>query len=761
MCIVLFTTAHPAYSLIVIDNRDEYILRPTSRPAWWKHPTTGDDVLSARDLQRTDKGTWFGISRTGVLAVLTNYREKVDANHLAKSRGRVVTAWLASSDEGGLEGRVRRLVQGNGGGLVGVGGFSLVGGRLRKRDGGIAIVSNRARQTHDVPIINLRQRDTWALSNTVFDDPNEWPKVKDGKRLLAEAMAEAAASNEDEKTLLDRLFGVLDTDTLPQRDPQWSLEDYINRLRHTIFVPAIGDETHLAATRQAMARGRSDWTAVEDLAAEQRPEPIPAEEAASAFATGMYGTQRQTVLLVDWDGDVTFVERALWDRNGHEIPRGEGDVLRAIVDMADKNKRRPTISAPLGPVESSRGYNLVRSQDFAVVAGIDDCEDKTSYLFQKTAAVTVVSAGPSQSTTTTTTTAAASASASASASSSSSRFLRRPSFPSSKSSLKSLLPTSKTTTRLQLPPPPPPPPLPRLPIVQPPLPPPSKLPKSRTINVLNDLKKSISRTSLTARSTNAVPPPSFPASHPRIPISSEAFRQQRTAVSPQGKQHSPASKTMLPPPIPSPFKPQQPPMPPKPPSLSRAGAVRISKRQKDPKTASSLAPRTDTRGTRVVTAQPLAYWTGRFSRLSDMQLATPETLPAVRARFAAQKHPRSISEDDARHLHILQQLASLCATPDAKRSLREFQIALARRFDRHVLLPPDDDDDDDDDDENDDNDVNVIAAPPQADHQQDRGLVARFFGKPDGADSARSREVGGSHGARRPLTPSLTVPSPK
>ncbi|RDA83049.1 hypothetical protein CP532_1462 [Ophiocordyceps camponoti-leonardi (nom. inval.)] len=726
MCIVLFTTAHPGYSLIVIDNRDEYILRPTSRPAWWKLPTTGEDVLSARDLQRSDKGTWFGISRTGVLAVLTNYREKVDANQLAKSRGRIVTAWLGASDEGGLKGRVRRLVEGDDGGLVGVGGFSLVGGRLRKRDGGIAIVSNRARQTHDVPIIDLRQTDTWGLSNTVFDDPNEWPKVKDGKRLLAEAVAEAAASNEDETALLDRLFGVLDTDTLPKRDPQWSLEDYINRLRQTIFVPAIGDETHLAATRQAMARGRSDWTAVEDLAAEQRPESRPVAETASAFATGMYGTQRQTVLLVDWDGNVTFVERALWDRNGHEIPKGEGDV-------------------------SSRGYNLVRSEDFAVVGGIDDCEDKTSYLAQKTAAVTVVSAGP-QSTT-------------ASASSSSSRFLRRPSFPSfgrSKSSLKSLLPTSKTTTRLQVPPaPPPPPPLPRLPIVQPPLPPlpplpPTKLPKSRTINVLNDLKKSISRTSLTSRSTNAVPLPSLPAAHPRIPISAEAFKQQQTAVSPppppppQKQQRIPTSKSMLPPPIPSPLKPQ-PPMPPMPPSLSRAGAVRISRRQTDSNTANSPAPRINTRDTRVVTAQPLAYWTGRFSRLHDIQMATPETLPAIRARLAAQKHPRSISEDDARHLHILEQLKSLCATPDARRSLREFQIALARRFDRHVLLPPDDDDDN-----NNDNDA-VVISPPQSDQQQDRGLVARFFGKPDGVDSARSREVGGSQVARRPLTPSLTL----
>ncbi|RDA93182.1 hypothetical protein CP533_3198 [Ophiocordyceps camponoti-saundersi (nom. inval.)] len=697
MCIVLFTTAHPGYSLIVIDNRDEYILRPTSRPTWWKHPTTDEDILSARDLQRTDRGTWFGISRSGVLAVLTNYREHVDANHLAKSRGRVVTAWLGSSDEGGLEGRVRRLVEGEDGGLVAVGGFSLVGGRLRKRDGGIAIVSNRARQTHDVPMVDLGQRDTWALSNTVFDDPNEWPKVKDGKRLLAKAVAESAAGDEDEKALLDRLFAVLDTDTLPRRDPQWSLEDYINRLRHTIFVPAIGDESHLAATQEAMARGRSDWA--EDLAAEQRPETRDVSETVSAFATGMYGTQRQTVLLVDWDGNVTFVERALWDRNGYEIPRGEGGdvVYRFRIQGWD------------GPVESSRGYKLMRSEDFAVVGGIEDCEDKTPYLHKAASSVNVVSTVP-QSTT----------------SSSSSRFLRRPSFPSfgrSKSSLKSLLPTSKTTTRLHVPPPPPPPPLPRLPVFQPPTAQsqPSKLPKSRTINVLNDLKKSISRTSLSARSTNVVPPPPpIPTSHPRIPISSEIFKQQqRAAVSTPQQQ---TSKSMPPPPIPSSPLKAQPPKPP--PSLSRAGAVRITKRHPDSKRGNSPA-RANASDKRVFTAQPLAYWTGRFSRLNDVQLANPETLPAVRARYAAEKHPRSISEEDARQLHILEQLDSLCATPDARQSLRQFQIAFARRFNRPVLLPPED------------------ATPQAQHHHQDRagaGLVARFFGKTDGADSARSRE---------------------
>ncbi|PHH69946.1 hypothetical protein CDD83_5554 [Cordyceps sp. RAO-2017] len=65
MCIALFTTAHPGYALILINNRDEYILRPTSRPSWWRHPASGESVLSSRDLLRAERGTWLGITRAG------------------------------------------------------------------------------------------------------------------------------------------------------------------------------------------------------------------------------------------------------------------------------------------------------------------------------------------------------------------------------------------------------------------------------------------------------------------------------------------------------------------------------------------------------------------------------------------------------------------------------------------------------------------------------------------------------------------------
>lgn len=331
MCIVLFTTAHPDYALILIDNRDEYILRPTSRPTWWTHAETGRQVLSSRDLQRSEKGTWLGITKDGLLAVLTNYRETdtQDAKHPVsgvKSRGGMVTAWLGGLPDEGVKQGVHQLVKDDG--VKGVGGFSMVCGKLRKKNEGIAIVSNRAGNVDEVPMVGIESGEVWGLSNTVFNNTEKWPKVEVGKRLVKQIVDEAVAKKSNQETLIAGLFSVLDTDTLPVNKPGTSFVEYINQLKHSIFIPPIGDEAHQKSMREAMAKGPAEWAteeqkAVEDLLAEGRPEPNPGT--LLGFETGMYGTQRQTVILVDWNGNVTFVERALWDSNGNEIPRGEGD----------------------------------------------------------------------------------------------------------------------------------------------------------------------------------------------------------------------------------------------------------------------------------------------------------------------------------------------------------------------------------------------------------------------------------------------------
>ncbi|TKA39155.1 hypothetical protein B0A49_13227, partial [Cryomyces minteri] len=123
MCIALITTAHPSYPLILINNRDEYLTRPTAPAAWWDEPHS--HVLGGRDLQRDVRGTWLGITKQGRVAVLTNFREEGQNPSGVRSRGGIVNAFLTTPPDSQetTEQFAKRLVEEEG--VKDVGGFSL------------------------------------------------------------------------------------------------------------------------------------------------------------------------------------------------------------------------------------------------------------------------------------------------------------------------------------------------------------------------------------------------------------------------------------------------------------------------------------------------------------------------------------------------------------------------------------------------------------------------------------------------------------
>jgi uncharacterized protein with NRDE domain len=339
MCIVLATTAHPSYALVIIDNRDEYILRPTSRPHWWT--SHHQDILSSRDLQRAEQGTWLGITKKGNFAVLTNYREEDthDKDHPiqgTRSRGGMVTAWLTAPEEESTEEFVHRLLGGEG--VKGVGGFSLVCGKLRKRKNSseelepMAIISNRSGDFDEVPWIAGKRGEVYGLSNTSYADPITWPKVKLGKEKLLGAVEAAVEADLGEQELVDQLYAVLDTNTLPEQNGQ-DFETYLSELRKSIFIPSIGHQEapqnlpkadQIAKAEpipQMNGKTTMNGNSEVNLKEVERPDPETHFDVA-----GLYGTQRQTVLLVDWEGHVTFYERSLYDLEGNPIERGSGDM---------------------------------------------------------------------------------------------------------------------------------------------------------------------------------------------------------------------------------------------------------------------------------------------------------------------------------------------------------------------------------------------------------------------------------------------------
>ncbi len=94
MCTLLLSyRQHEQFPLLIAANRDEFHQRPTRSLHWWEDKP---HILGGRDEQ--EGGTWFGITRHGRLAALTNFRifPLLDS---APSRGELVSRFLDGSQE--------------------------------------------------------------------------------------------------------------------------------------------------------------------------------------------------------------------------------------------------------------------------------------------------------------------------------------------------------------------------------------------------------------------------------------------------------------------------------------------------------------------------------------------------------------------------------------------------------------------------------------------------------------------------------------
>ncbi|KAI9867049.1 MAG: hypothetical protein M1813_000447 [Trichoglossum hirsutum] len=332
----------------------EYLLRPTAPASFW--PSPNSHILGGRDLLRKEHGTWLGVTTAGQIAVLTNFREN-DNFISGRSRGAIVNAFLTSDVPPGDNGEdaTRRFVErlfvpGGEENLKGVGGLSLVCGVLRpspsppsgpplsRRDpraiAPFAVLSNRTSNPSAASWIAHSRNSTYGLSNTTFDTP--YPKVTRGKKLLADVISRNINLDAGSKELLiERLLReVLSDDTMPARKKGQSHEDYLWETQHSIFVPAFDDDdpeepacaTSSTCTSTTTSTSSSSSTPLPALASVDLLHHLDTTTLTSTEGlTGKYGTQKQTVMLVDWDGNVTFLERTLWDEHAREVEPGWGD----------------------------------------------------------------------------------------------------------------------------------------------------------------------------------------------------------------------------------------------------------------------------------------------------------------------------------------------------------------------------------------------------------------------------------------------------
>lgn len=244
MCLILFAFKnHPEYKLIFAGNRDEFYDRPTDPARFWDEDP---GLLAGKDLLAG--GTWFGITRTGRLAGITNYRDPSLLKKDAQSRGLLVSRFLMSGIIPGLYlKRIKKeasrynpfnLIIGSKDELF---YYSNMGKDIRKLSPGI-----------------------YGLSNHLLDTP--WPKLVKGKAELTRLISRSTIPGPDE------FFNMLDDRT-----------------------PAI--DSDLPDTGVGLERERM---------------------LSPAFISSPdYGTCSSTLLFIDNDDHVTFMERTFNRESNH------------------------------------------------------------------------------------------------------------------------------------------------------------------------------------------------------------------------------------------------------------------------------------------------------------------------------------------------------------------------------------------------------------------------------------------------------------
>jgi len=149
---------------VIAANRDEFHARAASPAHWWD-----DRMLAGVDLD--GGGTWFGVTRVGRWALVTNYREGVARDPDAPSRGGLVTYALAERTPplacaAAIAADGRRYH-----------GYNLLLGDVA----GAAYTSNRASGALALGA------GIHGLSNHLLDTP--WPKVVQAKQRLHRCLA--------------------------------------------------------------------------------------------------------------------------------------------------------------------------------------------------------------------------------------------------------------------------------------------------------------------------------------------------------------------------------------------------------------------------------------------------------------------------------------------------------------------------------------------------------------------------------------------
>jgi uncharacterized protein with NRDE domain len=244
---------------VLINNRDEYLKRPTTASKWHPfsppsqfttkgslspsvailnpRPTQSElylcdrEVLSGLDAHPDGGGTWLGITKVGRIAALTNFSETAppplpEGRGLTayRSRGSLTKDFLNKDKRhknGVTNADIEEYLHEVASHLDEWPGFNLLVGRIRvHRDEKqtttkIGYISNRSGKDEAVYLEDAESKASDGLSNSCWQEP--WGKVKKGRLLLDEALQGYDADRKEgidrtiaEDRLMEQLFGILE-----------------------------------------------------------------------------------------------------------------------------------------------------------------------------------------------------------------------------------------------------------------------------------------------------------------------------------------------------------------------------------------------------------------------------------------------------------------------------------------------------------------------------------------------------------------------
>lgn len=289
MLAFLIFDVHPLYTLLVASNRDEFLHRPTQAAHFWPD---APDILAGRDGDQG--GTWFGMSQSGRVALITNYRE-IEQIRNAPSRGNLTRNFLE-----GTQSPIEYLTAVHDSGVQ-YNGYNLLVADAASKS--LAYLTNRGPQAGPRPL----PPGIYAVSNALLDSP--WPKAEKGKAMLRLMLEASSGQALDSQKILAEVL----TDRTPVT------------------------EENLPVTGFPAERERKLSTAFVDTTLEG----------------AKYGTSTQTVAAIFRDGHVEWLEHFLDTQDDKSEPRWRDQLIRLQIKPREQSEVRSDCSVVAQPEDAS------------------------------------------------------------------------------------------------------------------------------------------------------------------------------------------------------------------------------------------------------------------------------------------------------------------------------------------------------------------------------------------------------------------------